>query len=112
MMVEGKPDKGVKDQVEVPTAINDEKHYGMHRHFTAAGSVLLFGGGMKRGHVHGVTADERPCRTIQHPVTIPDLHATIYQALGIPANHGYEVEKRPFYVTQDGKGRAVRELFA
>jgi hypothetical protein len=112
MMVEGKPDKSVKDQVEVPAAIHDAKHYGMHRHFTAAGSVLLFGGGMKRGHVHGVTADERPCRTIQHPVTIPDLHATIYQALGIPANHGYEVEKRPFYVTQDGKGRAVRELFA
>jgi arylsulfatase A-like enzyme len=112
MMVEGKPDKSVKDQVEVPSAIHDAKHYGMHRHFTAAGSVLLFGGGMKRGHVHGVTADERPCRTIQHPVTIPDLHATIYRALGIPADHGYEVEKRPFYVTQDGKGRAVRELLA
>src|SRR3954470_6905119 len=45
MMVEGKPEKGVKDQVEVPSVINDPKHYGMHRHFTAAGSVLLFGGG-------------------------------------------------------------------
>jgi hypothetical protein len=43
MMVEGKPEKGVKDQVEVPEVINDPKHYGMHRHFTAAGSVLLFG---------------------------------------------------------------------
>jgi hypothetical protein len=84
----------------------------MHRHFTAAGSVLMFGGGLKRGHVHGVTADERPCRTLKDPVTIPDLHATIYRALGIPANHGYDVEKRPFYVTSDGKGKAVRELFA
>jgi len=45
------------------------------------------------------------------PVTIPNLHATIHHALGIPPNHGYEVEKRPFYVTADGKGRAVRELF-
>jgi hypothetical protein len=112
MMLEGKPEKAVKDQVVVPTVINDEKFYGMHRHFTAAGSVLLFGGGMKRGHVHGITADERPCRTIKDPVTISDLHATIYRAMGIPANHGYDVEKRPFYVTVDGKGRAVRDLFA
>ena len=81
-------------------------------HFTAAGSTLLFGGGIKRGHVHGVTADERPCRTIKDPVTIPDLHATIYRALGIPPDHGYEIEKRPFYVTADGKGRAVESLFA
>jgi len=112
MMLEGKPEKAVKDQVVVPTVINDEKFYGMHRHFTAAGSVLLFGGGMKRGYVHGVTADERPCRTIKDPVTISDLHATIYRAMGIPPNHGYDVEKRPFYVTSDGKGKAVRELFA
>jgi len=112
MMVEGKPEKGVKDQVEVPQVITDPKHYGMHRHFTAAGSVLLFGGGMKRGHVHGVTADERPCRTIKDPVSITDLHATIYRALGIPANHGYDVEKRPFYVTNDGAGKAVMDLFA
>jgi hypothetical protein len=112
MMLEGKPEKAVKDQVVVPTVINDEKFYGMHRHFTAAGSVLLFGGGMKRGHVHGITADERPCRTIKDPVTISDLHATIYRAMGIPPNHGYDVEKRPFYVTSDGKGKPVRELFA
>lgn len=111
MMVEGKPEKGVKDQVTVPTVINDPKFYGMHRHFTAAGSVLLFGGGMKRGYVHGVTADERPCKTIKDPVTITDLHATIYRAMGIAANHGYDVEKRPFYVTNDGKGKAVRDLF-
>jgi hypothetical protein len=112
MMVEGKPEKGVKDQVTVPDVITDPKHYGMHRHFTAAGSVLMFGGGMKRGYVHGVTADERPCKTIKDPVSITDLHATIYRAMGIPATHAYEVEKRPFYVTNDGKGKAVQALFA
>ncbi len=111
MMLEGKPEKAVKDQVEVPPVINDPKFYGMHRHFTAAGSTLLFGGGMKRGHVHGVTADERPCRTLKDPVTITDLHATIYRAMGIAANHSYDVEKRPFYVTSDGKGKAVMDLF-
>ncbi|HEY1109922.1 MAG TPA: DUF1501 domain-containing protein [Opitutaceae bacterium] len=112
MMLEGKPEKKVKDQVEVPQIITDEKHYGMHRHFTAAGSVLMFGGGLKRGYVHGITADERPCRTIKDPVSISDLHATIYRALGIPADHAYEIEKRPFYVTTDGKGKAVMPLFA
>ncbi len=112
MMVEGKPDRGVKDQVEVPEVIQDSKHYGMHRHFTAAGSVLMFGGGLKRGYVHGITADERPCKTLKDPVTITDLHATIYRAMGIPATHHYDVEKRPFYVTNDGKGKAVMDLFA
>ncbi len=52
----------------------------MHRHFTDAGSVLLFGGGMKRGYLHGKTADERPCKTIEKRVVIEDLHASIYRA--------------------------------
>jgi hypothetical protein len=112
MMVEGKPEKKVQNQVEVPDVIEDLKHYGMHRHFTAAGGVLLFGGGMKRGFLYGETADERPCKTIRDPVSIEDLHATIYRAMGIAPNHGYEVEKRPFYVTNDGKGKAVLDLFA
>jgi len=30
--------------------INEMKYYGMHRHFTDAGSVLLIGGGMKKGY--------------------------------------------------------------
>src|ERR1700753_3524651 len=46
MMMEGQPNLTVKNQVVVPDVINDEKYYGMHRHFTAAGSVLMFGGGM------------------------------------------------------------------
>ncbi len=111
-MLEGKPSKPIKDQVEVPDKIQDSKHYGMHRHFTDAGSVLLFGGGMKRGHVHGVTADERPCKTIKDRVVIEDLHATMYTAMGISPKLAYDVEKRPFYVTRDGHGKAIRELFA
>src|SRR4030095_7124508 len=45
-MIEGKPDKLIKNQVEVPDKVEDPKHYGMHRHFTDAGCVLLFGGGI------------------------------------------------------------------
>jgi hypothetical protein len=112
MMVEGKPDKTVKDQVEVPDVINELKHYGMHRHFTDAGSVLLFGGGMKRGYLHGKTADERPCKTTEKRVVIEDLHASIYRAVGISPKLSYEIEKRPFYVTRDGLGQPILDLFA
>ena len=87
-------------------------HYGLHRHFTGSGSVVLFGGGMKKGHLHGETAAERPLVTIKDPVTIPDLHATILTAMGIAPRTAFDVEKRPFYVTEDGKGKAVKALFA
>jgi len=112
MLIEGKPDKKVKDQVTVPDEITELKHYGMHRHFTDAGSVLMFGGGLKRGYLHGVTADERPCKTLDKRVIIEDLHATIYHALGISPRLSYEIEKRPFYVTRDGVGKPITELFA
>jgi hypothetical protein len=112
MLIEGKPDNKVKDQVTVPEVINELKHYGMHRHFTDAGAVLLFGGGIKAGYLHGKTADERPCKTLEKRVVIEDLHASIYHALGISPKLSYEIEKRPFYVTRDGLGKPVLDLFA
>jgi hypothetical protein len=112
MMTEGKPGQEVKNQVNQPNIMTDPKHYGMHRHFTEACSVLMFGGGVPKGKVYGRTADERPCRIVENPVTIDDLHATIYTALGIAPNTYYEVEKRPFYVTKDGKGKAIADLRA
>jgi hypothetical protein len=111
-LIEGKPDRTVKDQVEVPEKVEDPKFYGMHRHFTDAGTVLLFGGGTKRGYVHGRTAEERPCKTLEKRVVIEDLHASIYRAMGIPPDLAYEIERRPFYVTRDGKGNSISELFA
>ena len=112
MLTEGKPDQKVKDQVTVPDTLTEMKHYGMHRHFTDAGSVLLFGGGVKRGSVYGKTADERPCKTIENPVVIEDLHATIYHALGISPKLAYTIEKRPFYVTRDGLGKPIAAVMA
>ena len=111
MMMEGKPEKKVKDQVQVPPKIDGPQHYGMHRHFTGAGSVLLFGGGVKKGFVYGETADERPCTTVKNPLTTEQLHASVYRALGIPHDHHYTVEQRPFYVTPDGTAKPVMELF-
>jgi hypothetical protein len=110
MMVEGKPDQLVKNQVTVPDVIQEPKHYGMHRHFTEASSVLMFGGGVPKGKVYGRTADERPCRIAENPVSIEDLHATIYAALGIAPDTSYDIERRPYYVTKDGKGKIVSGL--
>ena len=47
----------------------------------------------------------------QDRVVIEDLHATIFRALGIAPTHAYEIEQRPFYVTRDGKGKAIDSLF-
>jgi hypothetical protein len=110
VLVEGKPDKPVPDQVAQPDKMTELKHYGMHRHFTGAGSVLLFGGGSKRGCLFGKTADERPCTSLTRKVTVTDLHATILRTLGISPRYGVEIEERPFYVTKDGLGQPVREV--
>ena len=45
-------------------------------------------------------------------MTIEDLHATIFHALGISPKLSYEIEQRPFYVTRDGLGQPIRSLFA
>jgi uncharacterized protein (DUF1501 family) len=111
-ITEGKVGKEVRDQSNTPDVMTRPMHYGMHRHFTAAGSVVMFGGGVKRGFVYGKTADERPCTTIENPVPVEDLHATIYHALGISPSTNFVVEKRPVYVTRDGKGKVIDELYA
>jgi Protein of unknown function (DUF1501) len=112
-VTEGKVGKEVRDQaINIPDVMTEPRHYGMHRHFTAAGSILMFGGGIKRGFVYGRTADERPCTTIENPMPVEDLHATIYRTLGIASNTAYVAEKRPVYVTKDGLGKAAMPLFA
>jgi len=112
MLTEGKVGKQVRDQVTVPDVVTEPRHYGMHRHFTGAGCVLMWGGGIRKGFLYGKTADERPCTTIENPVPMEDLHATIYRALGIPPDLSYVIEQRPVFVTRDGKGKPITELFA
>ena len=110
-ITEGKVGKEVKDQSNTPDVMREPRHYGMHRHFTAAGSVLLFGGGVKGGMVYGKTAEERPCTTVEKPVPVEDLHATIYRAVGISARQAFVVEKRPVYVTKDGEGKVLEGVW-
>jgi Protein of unknown function (DUF1501) len=112
VLVEGKVNKRVRDQVKQPNVINELKEFGMHRHFTGAGSVLLFGGGVKTGFLYGETSPDPPCTTIKDPVRITDLHATIFELMGISPKYHAMVEQRPFYVTKDGKGEAVSAVIA
>src|SRR6185369_7834990 len=112
MMIEGIPGSNAQDQSLAKTDVMKQlKHYGLHRHFTGSGSVVMFGGGMKKGFLYGETAAERPCLAIKHPVSVRDLHATIFTAMGISPKTAFDVERRPFYATEDGHGQAVRELF-
>jgi hypothetical protein len=112
MIIEGVPGSEAKDQTTFKVdKLEEIKHYGLHRHFTGASSVLLFGGGTKRGFLYGESAPERPCIATKNPVSVSDLHATIYTAMGINPAAAFDVERRPFYATEDGKGVAVKDLF-
>jgi len=78
-------------------------------HYSKAFSVVLAGGGLKNGRTIGVT-DELGMKIESHPVSIPDLHATMYNALGIdPTVELHTSDDRPVPIT-DG-GRPIRELF-
>ena len=113
MIIEGVPGSTARDQSRAKTDVLKEmKHYGLHRHFTGASSVLMFGGGVKKGFLYGRTAEKRPCLAIENPISVEDLHATIYTAMGISPKYNMEIERRPFYVTKNGEGKAVRELMA
>ena len=113
MMIEGVPGSSARDQSRAKTdKLKEMKHYGLHRHFTGGTSVAMFGGGVKKGFVYGKTADERPLLAVENPVSVEDLHATIYTAMGINPKTAYDVEKRPFYATIDGKGKPAMDIFA
>lgn len=112
MMIEGVPGSNARDQSRARAdKMANLKQYGLHRHFTGGTSVLMAGGGMKEGYVYGATAPERPCLAIKNPVSITDMHATIFRAMGISPKFHLNVEKRPFYLTKDGLGKPVKNLF-
>ncbi len=113
MLVEGKPGSNAADQAtEKVDVLQELKHYGQHRHFTGSSCVVMWGGGVKKGHLYGASAPERPFMAIQDPISVTDLHASVYTAMGISPKTVFEIEKRPFYATPDGKGQPVLDLFA
>ena len=113
MMIEGVPGSNARDQSRAKSeTLETMTHYGLHRHWTGGSSVLMFGGGVKRGFLHGRTADERPLVAVEDPVSVEDLHATIYTILGISPRTAFEIERRPFYATIDGQGKPVEAILA
>ena len=46
------------------------------------------------GLLYGETAPERPLLTVKDPISITDLHATIFAAMGISPRVAFDVEKR------------------
>jgi arylsulfatase A-like enzyme len=49
---------------------------------------------------------------VENPVELPDVHATIYKAMGIAPDTNYVTEGRPFFVTNNGKGRPIDAMLA
>jgi hypothetical protein len=45
-------------------------------------------------------------------VPVENLHATMYHALGIAPDSYFVNEKRPVFVTKDGKGKVVTDIYA
>ena len=81
---------------------------GGRGHQCRAFSIALAGGGLRTGQVIGRT-DELGKKIVERPISVADLHATIYKTLGIdPAEELYDGD-RPVPITDHGK--PVRELF-
>jgi hypothetical protein len=91
-MVGGKPAMG-----------RDHNHWGF--------SVWLAGGGIKGGIVHGAT-DEFGYKSVEKPVHVHDLHATMLHLLGFDHTRlTYRYAGRDFRLT-DVHGEVVREILS
>lgn len=89
---------------------NDPARNGRDHHHTAF-SLLLAGGGVKGGHVHGAS-DELGMNAVENKVHVHDLHATILHLLGLDHEKlTYRYAGRDFRLT-DVYGRVVREIIA
>jgi hypothetical protein len=82
---------------------------GGRDHWPRGFSVALAGAGIRGGVVLG-KSDATASEPADRPVTIEDLGATVYKALGINASKEYHANGRPVRINKDGV--AVRELFA
>ena len=82
---------------------------GGRGHQSRAFSGLLARGGLRTGRVIGQT-DELAKTVVDHPVSIPDFHATIHCALGIDPHKNLYSGNRPVPITD--RGQPVAELFA
>ena len=80
-------------------------------HFPKAYSVLMAGGGLRSGIVHGST-DERAAEVQENLVDAPALNATIGFAMGLPIDKKvFSSNRRPFQMNGGENREPVRALF-
>jgi hypothetical protein len=77
-------------------------------HFIRAWTIVLAGGGVRGGQVHGAT-DRDGREVTDSPVSEGDLFATIYTVLGINPRVRHYVGARPIWATPEGS-RPLRTL--
>jgi hypothetical protein len=78
-------------------------------HWPSCYSVLLAGGGVKRGYIHGAS-DKFAMYPARDPVKLDDLAATIYYLLGIdPRTEVHDTQNRPLPIA---KGNPVMDIIA
>lgn len=74
-------------------------------------SVLLAGGGVKGGVIHGAT-DDVGYKAVDHPHYYSDLHATILHQLGLDYKKmEYDFMGRTFHLVEDGGG-PIQEILS
>jgi hypothetical protein len=81
---------------------------GGRDHWPRSFSVGLAGAGIQGGVVVG-KSDKHAAEPADRPVTIEDLGATVYKALGIDYTKDYHANGRPVKINKEGK--PVQELF-
>jgi len=79
-------------------------------HYPKVFSIVLAGGGIKRGAVYGAS-DATSSEPESDPLTVPDLAATVYNQIGIDPNKIlYAPGPRPIGIVKDGT--VIKELLA
>jgi hypothetical protein len=71
-------------------------------HYPKVFSIVLAGGGIKQGCVHGAT-DPTGTEPDSDPLTVPDYAATIYSLLGIDYEKTLLAGTRPVKIVKDGE---------
>ena len=80
-------------------------------HHASCFSCIMAGGGIKGGYVHG-SSDEDGVKPKDNPVKVPQLHATICDALGINYNKKVMTPlQRPMRLV-DEAGEPIKALLA
>ena len=75
---------------------------GGRDHYPKVFSIVMAGGGIKQGYVHGST-DPTGTEPDENPLTVPDYAATVYNLLGIDYEKTLLAGSRPVKIIKDGE---------